>query len=102
MIAPTFLLNQVLTATGRTAGVTFIGTASLSIQGGVGTVQVQRSFDDGASWETIDKDSNGSKAQYALNSTGISVLIENEDPSAIYAVNVSAYTSGNIAVRLSR
>ncbi len=102
MIAPTFLISQTLTGLGRTEGVNFKGTASLSIAGGVGTVQVQRSFDDGASWETIDKDNDGNKAEYVLNNSGISLLIENEDPSALYAVNVSAYTSGNFPIRLSR
>ena len=57
---------------------------------GVGTVEMQRSFDSGATWETTDTYT----ADTELNALAVSNLL--------WRLNCSAYTSGTIAGRLEQ
>lgn len=67
---------------------------------GVGTVQLERSF-DGTNW--VPTSANGTQlnkwAKTAANS--FSETWEEEEPGALYRLNCTAYTSGTITYRLS-
>lgn len=58
---------------------------------GIGTVQLQRSFDDGATWKTIES--------YSVDTEKRGFEPEQD---VFYRLNASAYTSGTINGRLSR
>jgi hypothetical protein len=81
-----------LTASGQaTTPISLAGSFSVSLRGGwVGTVLIERSFDQGATWGTV--------ASYTANIEDVG-----DDPEgALYRAKCSAYTSGSIAVRLGQ
>ena len=64
---------------------------NVSRLGGVGTVVLERSFDNGVTWhgvQTMDADFEGVGKEI--------------DRQVLYRFNCTAYTSGNIFVRMSR
>ena len=65
---------------------------------GVGTVEVQRSFDGGATWQAIGKP-DLSAASFTGNVDGGGKEVER---GILYRLRCTAFTSGTIAYRLSR
>ena len=90
-------LEKTFTATGTSDWVPFMGSASLSIQFGVGTVQLQRSYDDGTTVETLSKNADGDDAEYTSNMSG---TLDETSGGVLYRFECTAYTSGNIVCRL--
>ena len=58
---------------------------------GVGTVQLQRSFDNGVTWKTTD--------EFTADDESVGDAVEN---SVRWRLNCSAYTSGTITARISQ
>lgn len=102
--------TQTFTATGTgtfgssgSSSVKIKGTANLTLGGTspVGTVKLEKSY-DGTNWFDVSADSLGTLASWVLNSTEISVLIEEPENDVSYRCNCTAYTSGTITSRISQ
>jgi hypothetical protein len=65
----------------------------------VASAQLERSFDDGATWGVCSRDSAGTQAAYTAPAD-----IQGEEPEAgvLYRWNCTAYTSGTITYRMSQ
>lgn len=90
------------TVTLSTAAIASGSTVASKIMGGVtfsATVQLQRSFDGGATWITISEDTTGTLASYTAEMNG---LIYEPEQGVQYRFNCTAYTSGTINYRISQ
>lgn len=93
------------TGTFSPAAATFIkfkGTANLTLGGTspVGTVKLEKSYDL-TNWFDVSVDALGTPASWVLNSTEVSVLVDEPEDDVAYRVNCTAYTSGTITARLA-
>ena len=80
------------TATGQSSVTGLHGKFSLSLTGfGVGTVKLERSFDDGTTWGVVEEFTADAEKVGEENSYG-----------AVYRLNCTAYTSGTIAYVLTQ
>jgi hypothetical protein len=86
------LLAGSFSATGASPAIELRGAYNLSLSGfGTATVALQRSFDGGASWRTLD------------SFAGDAELVGDEPESGmLYRLDCVAWTAGAIAYRLSR
>jgi hypothetical protein len=110
------VVTQSFSGTGAgtpSTGVGIKGTANLTLGGTspVGTVKLEKSYDNGTTWFDVSLDSLGTVASWVLGaSTEISVLFE--EPEAyqpttlafpvLYRCNCTAYTSGTITARIGQ
>lgn len=86
------LLNGSFTGTGASSAVTIHGCFNLSLSGfGSATVAVERSFDDGSTWVSVEA--------FSADAERIGKEPENKIQ---YRLNCTAYTSGTINYRISR
>ena len=84
--------TETFTATGQSEPVQLHGRFNISLSGfGAGAVALQRSFDAGATWLTVE--SWAADFEGTANEPEINVL---------YRLNCTAYTSGSIVGRLSQ
>lgn len=68
---------------------------------GVGSIQLERSFDDGTTWCPIY--AGGTQLyQWSYAGSNLSETAEEIEAAVIYRLNCTAWTSGAIAYRLSR
>lgn len=73
---------------------------NISVSGDmVGTIKIERSFDNGASWFVCSSDGAGTEAAYTAP---FSVVVEENSNGAIYRLNCTAYTSGTAAYRINQ
>lgn len=63
------------------------------------TVAIKRSFDDGATWNTVSRDASGLAAEYTAP---ISVVCIEPEQDVIYKLECTAYASGTVNYRISR
>lgn len=84
--------------------VKLVGPANLTLGGTapVGTVKLEKSYDGGSTWFDVSLDALGTLAAWALNSTEISVVIDEPEREVAFRCNCTAYTSGTITARLSQ
>lgn len=66
-----------------------------------GTMQVERSFDGGATWICCNVGGSGALAQYTAGSP-VSISFGEPERDVLYRVNCIAYTSGTINYRMSQ
>ncbi len=101
---PTAVISGSFTGTGQSSALGFLGRANVSLGGTapVGTVKLERSFDAGTTWLDVSLDALGTVASYALNSTEVSLFVEEIEQSVQWRFNCTAYTSGTITYRLSQ
>lgn len=86
------LLNGSFTGTGASSSVTIHGCFNLSLSGfGSATVAVERSFDDGSTWVSVES--------FTADAERIGREPENR---VEYRLNCTAYTSGTINYRISK
>jgi hypothetical protein len=75
------------------------GKFNASVQGfGTATVKLERSFDEGATWQVVSKDSSGADASFTAN---CSLVVEEVEKGVMYRWNCTAWTSGTLACRLA-
>ncbi len=75
------------------------GRFNVSIWGTfVGTVKLERSFDDGVTWLVCSKPDLSD----ATFTTTVTFAVEEPEPDIYYRLTCSAYTSGTINYRMSR
>lgn len=86
------LLSGTFSGTGRSSSVSIKDGFNLSLSGfGSATVAIERSFDNGATWKTIE----------AYTADAEKRGCEPED-GVLYSLNCSAYSSGSISYRVSK
>lgn len=89
---PIALVSGSFASTGASSTVTINGCFNLSLSGfGSATVDVERSFDSGSTWVTVES--------FTADAERIGKEPENR---VMYRLNCSAYTSGTITYRISR
>lgn len=64
-----------------------------------GTVQIERSMDNGTTWVVVATDGTGTLAVYT---TPVSVAGLEPEPGVLYRFDCTTYTSGTINYRLSQ
>ncbi len=83
-------LSGTFTADGTSAELYLFRHFNLSVQGTfVATVNIQRSFDDGATWETTDS-----------VTTKVSTVGFEPEKGVKYRLSCSGYTSGSVEYRI--
>jgi len=92
--APT---GNVVTVTGADAAASFTG-AAIKYDA---TVQVERSFDGGATWLVCNIGGAGALAQY-LDLSSVSLTFGEPEKNVLYRLNCIEYTSGTINYRFSQ
>lgn len=86
------LLSGDFTGTGQSQSVSIYGCFNLSLSGfGSGTVAVERSFDDGATWMTVES--------FTSDAERIGKEPENK---IVYRLSCTSYSSGTLSYRISR
>lgn len=96
------VLSGTFTATGQSAAVSVFGRASVTIEDGVGTVQIERSVDEGQNWVVASKNSNGDPASYVTASDmAFNGSIDEPESQVLYRFNCTAFTSGTINYRIA-
>jgi len=90
---------------GTTSAAVISGTDAAAIFTGaavvfVGSVQLERSFDGGATWVLCNIGGTGTLAQYAAG-TPVSLVVGEPEKQVLYRINCTAYTSGTINYRIS-
>lgn len=68
----------------------------------VGTVVLQRSFDGGTTWSTVNNMFSGAAMSFVDAAAAGSFRQYERERSVMYRWNVTAYTSGSLAARLSQ
>ena len=95
------VVEGTFTGTAEGAAVAIQGHANVLIGGSfVATVQVQKSFDGGATWFIVSRDSAGALAEYT--SPGFNGTIIEPESQILYRVECTAFTSGTVIWRISR
>lgn len=96
------VLSGTFTATGQSLGTPVNGRAHVQIDGGVGTVQIERSVDEAVSWDVLSKNSDGAAASYTTASdVAFNGFIDEPMFGVLYRFNCTAFTSGTIVYRLA-
>ena len=91
------------TATGVSDTIEFVVSLNVLIHEGVGTVAIERSFDDGVSWQVISQDAVGTGASYDVSSNvAFNGIVLGQERKALTRLNCTAYTSGTILYRMSQ
>ena len=96
------ILSGTFTSTAQSNAIAAFGRVNLLIEGGIGTVALEKSFDNGTSWLVVSKNSDGEQASYTTASNVAFNGSFTEPESGIqYRLNCTAYTSGSINYRIS-
>lgn len=77
---------------------------NFSISGdGVGTVKIEKSYDNGSTYLDVSKDANGTVASY-VKATGdeINVVLYEPEAGVLYRTNCTAFTSGTLTTRMGQ
>lgn len=97
------LKNNVLTGafvgTGSSPAIEVCGDFNMSLQGTFdATVQLERSFDDGVTYEVVSKNENGDAAAYEAP---CSLVGYEPERGVLYRLTCSVFASGSAEFRLS-
>jgi hypothetical protein len=65
----------------------------------VGTVVLEKSYDNGGTWSAVSKDVTGAAASFTAPA---SVVVSEPEIGILYRANCTAFTSGTINYRLSQ
>jgi hypothetical protein len=65
----------------------------------VGTIDLERSFDDGSTWLKCSRDSAGTAASFTA---AASVVVEEPEAGVLYRLNATALSSGTANYRISQ
>jgi|HubBroStandDraft_4_1064222.scaffolds.fasta_scaffold00045_19 hypothetical protein len=91
------LAANAVTVTGADSNATFTGPA-INYSA---TVQLERSFDGGATWICCNVGGSGQLAQWATG-TPVNITFGEPEKNVLYRLNCIAYTSGTINYRISQ
>lgn len=90
------LTLNAITVSGADANATFTGAAIVYSA----TVQLERSFDGGATWIVCNVGGSGQLAQWAAG-TPVNITFGEPEKNVLYRLNCIAFTSGTINYRIS-
>ena len=94
------LISGSFSGTGQSAVRPFLGYFNVSIFGTFsGTVDIEKSFDNGANWLKVSVNASGSPASYT---NPVSVIVLEPESQVLYRLNCTTYTSGTINYRVSQ
>lgn len=102
MTGPVTKAEGSFAATGQSAEVEVRGKANIFIDGGDGTVVIERKMFGQSAFTAISKDSSGNPASYATATLGFNGTIEDPEPGALYRLNCTVFVSGPISFRISQ
>ena len=95
-------VDSTFTGTGQSAEVELRGKANILIDGGDGTVVIERKLLGMSAFFPISKDSSGNPASYATGTLGFNGTIEDPEPGVLYRLNCTVFVSGPITYRISQ
>ena len=96
-------VSGTFTAISNSAALEVIGEFNVLISGGIGTVAVQRSFDNGSTWYTISQDAAGAAASYTTGGgVAFNGVVEEREADILYRLSCTSYTSGTVTYRISQ
>lgn len=96
------VISGSFSATGQSASSPVFGFASVLIEGGAGTVAIERSYDAGVNWHVISTDAAGTAASFTpASDVAFNGRIFEAETQVLYRFNCTAYTSGTINYRLA-
>ena len=95
------VLAGTFTGTGQSAAIELAGPFNLSLWGGVSTVQLERSFDGGATFIPVTLPNVATLAAFTSSAAGISFTHAEPEPGVLWRLNCTAYTS-ETSYRLSQ
>lgn len=79
------------------------GYFNFDLTGGVGTVKLEKSYDNGTTWRDVSVDAGGSVASWTLAaSQELTVVVFEPEKRVLYRPNCTAYTSGTITARIGQ
>lgn len=95
------IITGSFSATGSSPGAAFFkGGINIALWGTfVATVQVERSFDGGANFMPVERDTNGTNLTF---SSPDSVIAEEVESAVIWRLTCTNYTSGQVNYRVSQ
>src|SRR5579864_1142151 len=91
------LAGNAVATSAADAAATFTGSSVVY----VGTIELERSFDGGATWIVCNIDGGGTLASFSAG-TPVSLTFGEPEKDVLYRLNCTAYTSGTINWRLSQ
>jgi len=93
------ILQGTFTGTGASSSCEVWGNFNVTLGGTwAGSVQVERSFDDGATWTVVAVDGAGNPAIYT---SPISLVGQEIEVGADYRLNCTVFTSGTVRYRIA-
>jgi len=103
------VISGAFNGTGVSAAFVFYGAFNTCIYGSggpngpwVGSVQIERSFDAGATWIICGVGGGGQQAVYTSTGAGdVSIVVGEPEKGVAYRLHCTAYTSGTINYRMS-
>lgn len=96
------LLSGQFSGVAASAGIACFGKFNISLWGGTGTVQIERSFDGGTTWIPLSKDYSGAIASYNVTAAApVSLIADEPESGVLYRLNCTAWTSA-VSYRISR
>lgn len=93
-------LTGSFTGTGQSAVIALYDRFNFTLRGTfVATVQLERSFDDGTTWDICSRDTIGTAAAYTAP---VSLVAREPEKKVKFRLNCTAFTSGQVDYRLSQ
>jgi hypothetical protein len=94
-------------STGSSASTGFYGALNFAVWASafVGTVQIEKTYDNGTTWIPVALDVAGTVASYSLNiasATGFNVTLFEVEHGVNWRVRCTGFTSGTLNYRLSQ
>lgn len=95
------LLSGSMNAVNQTAPAEVYGPANLllAFSGADAAIEVQRSFDNGATWYTVSADNAGNPACYRHD---VNLVFDEPEQGVKYRIACTEHTSGTVMYRISQ
>ena len=91
------------TATGQSASFAVRGKFNALLSGGVATVAIEKSYDEGTTWYAIQDVPGTILGPFTMASDlQLNAVLEEIEASMLYRFNCTAFTSGTVTFRLSQ
>ena len=96
------VLSGTFSGTGQSESIKVDGKFNVTLSGGSGIVDIERSFDAGSTWNAISKNSAGEQASYDVATFPFNGTIEEPEYRTLYRLNCTSYISGTITYRIGQ
>lgn len=101
---PVRSIDGTFTGTGNSSALVTSGRVNINIQkaGGSATIEIQKSFDKGSTYNIVSKNVDGDDASYASAVDFNGTVEEVGEAEVLYRLSCTTYGSGTTTYRLSR